>query len=208
MPPLPLHLLRDGIRSECWKHMVQITCFGSRLSRKGKKKSRGYPYVKPDCKHDKGKADSACCSSQSGNTYASDDICCAAWRDPPLPGVCSLRPDVHRAGRAWARVGLQGDKCTHLHPFLGSCTHAWLLHPSAPSTRLLHSSAPIPWLLHPCLAPAPLCTQHSAPAPICTHHSAPASICTHAWLLHPSAPMLGSCTHLHPTLGSCTQRGC
>lgn len=130
--------------------MVQITCFGSCLRRKKKKKSRGYPYVKPDCKHDKGKADSACCSFQSGNTYASDDICCAAWKDPPLPGVCSLWPDVDGAGQAWARVNLQGDKCSRLHPALGSCTH---LQPrSAPAPII---SAPAPPARLPAAAEAP-----------------------------------------------------
>lgn len=89
------------------------------VSEGGKRKKKnncGYPYVKPDCKHDKGEADPACCSFESGSTYASDDIRCAAWKDRRLPGTRSAPPDV-RGARAWELARGQVRMCTRvLHP--------------------------------------------------------------------------------------------
>lgn len=75
---------------------------------------------------------SACCSFQSGRTYASNNVCCAARKDPPFPGP---QPAARWGGSGvglgtheftWVRctnLHLALGSRTHLHPSLGSCTH-------------------------------------------------------------------------------------
>lgn len=111
---------------------ISSTLCESPALERGKNKGGGYPYVKPDCRHDKGKADSAYCSAGSGSTYASDDVCCAAWKDLQLPGICSAWPDVERGG-AWKFLREQVHICLKLGFCtlnLGSSPSVWALHPT------------------------------------------------------------------------------